>query len=413
MSQWSRGPQRPRPVHPDGEPRYTYGEAGEDAQVTDDPVRLFESVYFYIYDVGRSIDQKKVAALIPAHDDLGLVKRRDTPASLSLPRPLVVRLNEEAIVDPDEAESFQAHAKIYEDGAVSLVIRVRKSMRLSELHALHGRHMRSGDKEVTIDSYAEESFYRLFQAIKPAVLDPWEFADFDRETYTVFCHIDREDDPARFLADHKREIAALLIGESPNEILHDSQITATLGRPFSYRRDDLAVFDMDRCLIIDARRDYEDLLLIVENANYQLLELRVLDKLLDRWLDEAEEDMRLLYTVNDRRGFRKLGVSVKEKFAHIQTLRFDALFILENLENSSKIIGDYYLGQIYDRLCAIFNTDGWKWSVERRLDTLQSIYDMVKTDTSERKIMWLEVIFIIVCIIFPLIQILQVMLERH
>jgi hypothetical protein len=103
---------------------------------------------------------------------------------------------------------------------------------------------------------------------------------------------------------------------------------------------------------------------------------------------------------------------VQQKFAHIQALRFDALFILENLENSSKIIGDYYLGQIYDRLCSIFNTDGWKWSIERRLDTLQDVYDMVKTDTSEHKMLLMEGLFIIVCIVFPLIQILQVMLYQ-
>lgn len=407
-----RGPKPPRPRTrtseplPAEEPRRSAAR-GRKAGRDKDPVHLFEAVYFYIYDVGRSINQKSVAALIPAHDDLGLVKRRDTPASLSLPRPLVVRLNEEAALDRGVFESFSAQAKIYEDGAVSVIIRAKARIRLSELHALHDKDLPNGEETVTLDGYADESFARLFAAIKPAVDDPWEDKAFDRETYAVFCLIDGEEDPASYLAEHRPEIAALLIGESPTEVLHDSQVNATLGRPFSYRKDDLAVFDMDRCFIVDARRDYEDLLLIVENANYQLLELRVLDKLLDRWLDEAEEDMRVLYTTGSRGRMRRIGGSIQEKFAHIQALRFDALFILENLENSSKIIGDYYLGQIYDRLCAIFNTEGWKWSVERRLETLQSIYDMVKTDTSERKLLFMEVIFIIVCIIFPIIQIYQ------
>ena len=100
------------------------------------------------------------------------------------------------------------------------------------------------------------------------------------------------------------------------------------------------------------------------------------------------------------------------KVAHIQSLRFDALFILENLENSSKIIGDYYLGQVYERLCEIFNTEGWKWSVERRLDTLQDVYDMVKADTGESRMVALEVTFIVVCVIFPILQILQVMISK-
>lgn len=399
---------RSRPEPPKAEPRPSRARSA----VKDDPVRLFEAIYFYIYDVGLSIDQKKVAALIPAHDDLGLVKRRDTPASLSLPRPLVVRLNEEAVMDPGQVEGFTAHARIYEDGAVSIVIRTTVRLRLSELHNLHARRFSMGDETVTIDGYAEESFLRLLSAITPAVVDPSDRADFDSETYAAFCLIDGHVDPVPFLHENRAELAALLIGESPSEVLHESQVNATLGKPLSYRKDDLAVFDMDRCIIIDPRRDYEDLLLIVENANYQLLELRVLDKLLDRWLDEAEKDMRFYYA-DDHKGLRKLGGSVQKKFAHIQSLRFDALFILENLENSSKIIGDYYLGQVYDRLCAIFNTEGWKWSIERRLDTLQSIYEMVKTDTNEHKMLWMEALFIIVCIIFPLIQIFQVWLTSQ
>ncbi|HET7839212.1 MAG TPA: hypothetical protein VFL04_05590, partial [Rectinemataceae bacterium] len=195
--------------------------------------------------------------------------------------------------------------------------------------------------------------------------------------------------------------AALLIAEESGSELHESQIDATLGKPFSYHRGDLAVFDLDRCLIIDPAADYEDILLIVEHANYQLLELRVLDKLLDVWLDTAEKDIRRAYSGSGRTK-RILG-SARLKFATIQALRFDSLFILENLENSSKIIGDYYLGQIYDRLCSIFNVEGWKWSIERRLDALQGVYEMLKGESGERRMLTLEIIFIIVCII-PIVQ---------
>jgi hypothetical protein len=262
--------------------------------------------------------------------------------------------------------------------------------------------------------FAEEGFRRLFEALRPAVSEPRALGDMDRETYLAYCFLECGEDPARFIERNRDYCATLLIGEEPSTGLHDSQVSATLGMPFSYREGDLAVFDLDRCLIIDPRGDYEDLLLIAEHANYQLLELRVLDKLLDTWLDEAEDVIRRMSaggTRNSRRLIRGRG-KVQVKVAHIQALRFDALFILENLENSSKIIGDYYLGQIYTRLCEIFNTEGWKWSVERRLDTLQNVYDMVKSDAGESRMVALEVTFIIVCIIFPIIQIIQVMTAK-
>ena len=37
-------------------------------------LRLVEVVFFHHYDIGRSADLKKIAAIIPAHDDLGLVR---------------------------------------------------------------------------------------------------------------------------------------------------------------------------------------------------------------------------------------------------------------------------------------------------------------------------------------------------
>jgi hypothetical protein len=369
-----------------------------------------EAVFFYLYDAGRSIDLTMVAALVPAHPDLGIAKRRDTPASLTLPTPLILQLGNPECSEDEDFERLSSQAKIYEEGVVTIVVRVKTRLPMSELHGLEVKSIVSQGQSATIAEYAEEGFRRLFEALTPAVSEPRILGDMDRESYLAYCLLECGEDPATFIERNRDYCASLLIGEEPGSSLHESQIAATLGRPFSYRNGDLAVFELDRCIIIDPRGDYEDLLLIAEHANYQLLELRVLDKLLDTWLDEAEDDIRRL-TSGGRR-LSRLRAPVEVKVAHIQALRFDALFILENLENSSKIIGDYYLGQVYARLCEIFNTEGWKWSVERRLDTLQDVYDMVKADTGESRMVALEVTFIIVCIIFPIIQIIQVMITK-
>ena len=375
---------------------------------------LVESVFFYLYDVGRSVDLDKVASLLPAHPDFGIAKRRDTPASLTLPMPLILELGEPECSDLGGLECLSSQAKIYEEGVVTIVVRAKARLPMSQLHGLKEWRIESLGKRLSVVEYAEEGFRRLFEALRPAVAEPRAIGDMDRESYLAYCFLECGEDPARFIERNRDYCATLLIGEEPSTGLHESQVSATLGMPFSYREGDLAVFDLDRCLIIDPRGDYEDLLLIAEHANYQLLELRVLDKLLDTWLDEAEDVIRRMSAGGRRltnrlvRGRGKAMVKV----AHIQALRFDALFILENLENSSKIIGDYYLGQIYSRLCEIFSTAGWKWSVERRLDALQDVYDMVKSDAGESRMVALEVTFIVVCIIFPIIQIIQVMIAK-
>jgi len=365
-----------------------------------------EIVHLYVYDIGRAVDLKKAASLIPAYPDIGFGKRRDTPSSLTLPKPLVLTLNTDEC-DGACFDKFTAVAKIYDDGALTLVVRFRTNSTFASLAAKSNLPVSDANGADSVEKFADSSFQMVVNAIKDAVTGLKENWVFDKETYTAFCVLECPGgSPEAFLNQNRDLAAALLAGEEPG-VLHDSQVRQILEKPMSYRKDDIAIFDFDRCIIIDPMRDYEDVLLIAEHANYRLIELRALDSLLDRWLDEAEKDIRKIYLTGGK--VRPGQRSVKLKLGRLQTLRFDALFTLENLDNSSKIIGDYFLGLIYERLCAIFNTDSWKLSVGKRLDALQNVYELLKSDTAERRMLTLEIVFIVVCIVLPLIQIVQVM----
>ncbi len=369
--------------------------------------RLFELVYFRIYDVGRAVDLDTVGMGAFGGESRGALKSapffRDTPESLSLPQPLVMPL------EPAESAAFgvfRSEAKVYGDGAITVCLRGRFRSTLEDLErAASGPILRDALGERTLSEGADSRFFGVLERISGSILDAASNPGKDCETYAAFCLLECPESPEAFLAENRRSVATLLMGADAGEDLHEQKIAETLAQPFSFTTADLAIFDLDRCLIIDPREGYEDILLMIEHANYRLLELRVLDRLLDKRLDVAERDLSSF----TRRG-RAPGGSVRKKFARIQSLRFVTLFVLENLENSSKIIGDYYLGQIYGRLCSLFNTEGWSRSVERRLDVLTSIYEMVKTDNAERRTLVLEIVFIAVCIILPLLQIWQALL---
>jgi hypothetical protein len=368
-----------------------------------------EIVHLYTYDIGRAIDLKKVASLVPAHHEIEFAKRRDTPVSLTLPKPMVLSISTDEC-DSKCFEKISAQAKIYEDAAVTLIVRYRTMSRFEDLSQKANMPIRDISNSITIEQFAESSFRMIHEALRSAVSGYKELSENDREAYTAFCLLECPGgDPQAFIEDHKDIAASLLSGE-PVGTLHLSQIEQVLCKPFSYRKDDIAIFDLERCLIIDPAADYDDVIMMAEHANYRLIELRELDFLLDKWLGEAEQDIRRLYLSGTRR--RSGDRALRLKLAQIQGLRFDALFTLENLDNSSKIIGDYFLGSIYHRLCEIFNTDEWKFSIERRLGALQNIYELLKTDTTEQRMMTLELVFIAVCIIFPILQILQVMLVK-
>lgn len=360
-----------------------------------------ELVYLALYDVGRSIDLAKAAALLPGIPGMKVMRRRDTPASLLMPTPLCVdlRTGPQKAFSDDAVEGLAVAARVYDEGVLSISMRLRINASLEELHDMEERRL--SPNVASLGSYLEKRFHDVLAILKPAITHPRQIEDIERETYTAFCFADVGMAPLDFLDRHAVALTTLLSGEPFNASLHASQVSKTLSNPFSYNATDLAVFDMDRALIIDPARDYEDVLLICELANYQFLELRVLDRLLDRWLDEAEDDIRKFYA--KKRGPKPPRGSLQRKFANLQVLRLDALFILENIENSSKIIGDYFLGALYEHLCGIFNTNGWTRSIERRLGALQNVYEIVKAEKNERTMLFLEIVFIIVCII-PIIQ---------
>ncbi|AEJ20021.1 hypothetical protein [Gracilinema caldarium] len=383
------------------------------------PTLLTELVYLSIKDVGKAIDVKKLESPVLyarlAGKKMGspLPLRKDTPTSLALPQPIWFAFED---VEAEGLGRVYPSAKVYNDGAVTILLRGKGRFTLDELGPLsHSPLIKSQGYVYSFEDFANRLFGRLLDAIGDAIIDPTERSTLQEEHYLAYCFLDYPEPPTQFIEHNRQQCASLLIGEIAEDALHESQIQAALAQPFSYRPDDLAIFDMDHCLIFDHHQDYEDILLIMEHANYRLLELRALDRLLDVRLDEAERDLTVYGIEKNKKSSGRIklrGRTPQRKFARIQALRFEALFILENLENSSKIIGDYFLGQIYTRLCEIFNTEGWSRSVERRLDVLSSVYEMVKTDSAERRTLVLEIVFIIVCIVLPLLQIWQALILK-
>jgi len=352
-----------------------------------------------MFDVGRSVDLKKVAAIIPANPDIGIIKRRDTPASLSLPKPLIVQLYRSDALKDDQYESITINGRIFDEGVIGVSIRVRATLELEKLPSIETEPIYLEDEALTLEEHAEKHFKKLFDSIKKAItFEQYVFSGFVSERYTVYCLNSVVGDHPTFIKENERLLASILSSGDAEIDLHKSQIQDTLREGFSFTNSDTAIFDLDRCLLIDTKRDYEDVMLIIEHANFQLLELRTLDRLLDRWLDEAEHDIKIVF----KRGGGAQIKSLKSKIANLQALQFDAMFILENLENSSKIVGDYYLGQVYSHLCKVFNTGDWKNSIEKRLDVLQSLYEISKTDASDRNLLfaeWLMVLFFILQIL--------------
>ncbi|MFW9968659.1 MAG: hypothetical protein ACFFDF_00565 [Candidatus Odinarchaeota archaeon] len=348
-----------------------------------------EVIFFRLTDVGRSIDLNKVRNIIPAIQDKTVIKTKDTPSYVDFPIPLLLEVTHNISSDSSNIEDLMLYIKLYSDGVISLIARLKfRDFSLQELHTLRRITFKNADGEFQMKNFLKYHFNKVFQQIRDCINEEgYIYNDYAHEKYTLFCITDKVEDPNEFIENERDYISALLMGEKPELNLSKNQINKTLERQFSFLKDDVVIFDFDRGLLIDPNFDYEDILLVVEIANYQLLELRTLDKLLDRRLAIAEEDIRKFYFKS-----RNIFERFKRKVGRLIRLRYDLLFLLENIENVSKLIGDYYLAEIYSSLSNLFQLKEWSNSIRHRLETIENIYNVTQTSSNEKFLLYVEIL---------------------
>ncbi len=365
-----------------------------------------EVIFLRLTDVGRSIDLKEAVKVVPAIKDKNVVKTKDTPSYVDFPEPLVMEMTHQITSKFQFINDITLYVKLYADGIISLVVRLFfQGLAFQELHTLRKITFQTTDGEFRINNFLKYHQNKVFTQIREFIEEAYDFRDFEYEDYLLYCITDEIENPEVFVKEQRNYISALLMGENPELKLSLNQINETLGKSFTFLNNDLVLFDFDRGLIIDPNSDYEDILLVVEIANYQLLGLRTLDKLLDKRLTIAEEDIRKIYFKS-----RTFLQRFKRKMGRLIRLQYDLIFLLENIENVSKLIGDYYLAQIYSHLSELFQLKHWSDSIRHRVETLENIYNVTQTNINEKFLLYVELllsfIFVMefIILIFELFQ---------
>jgi hypothetical protein len=367
-----------------------------------------EAIFFKLFEAGSRIDLNLACTQVDVIKQMPSTASRDTDYHISMPQPLFVQIDEFNPV----VENFSVvtlDAKLYEDGVITFIARLQfAGFPLEDFDTIKDVKLTTSYGALDIWAYMDAEFKEMHDTLKGCIEKGlYTFDPPEEETYNAYCIWDDVGTPETFVKENDRLIAALLIEENKNLRLHDKQIKETLDKSFSFHENDMVIFDIDRCLILDPARDYEDIMLVTELANYELLELRTLDKILDKRLDIAEDDMRVLLSKR-RFSRRRIGSKVNE----LTRLRVDMTFLLENIENSSKIVGDYYLAGIYKHIGDLFRLDEWSKSVRNRLETLRDIYSTAKADTNENLLLWTEIILAVVFVVEFLITLVQLFPTR-
>ncbi|RMH04767.1 MAG: hypothetical protein D6704_10545 [Nitrospirae bacterium] len=360
------------------------GEGFTPSSVHTTTISLGTCYALFVYDVGAGIDLNEADKRILFTKERGRIRRtRSAPYYFDYhPPPLRIIQDIEQLTITSRSLVPTAELVLYDFGAVSVIFRLPLQGPITELLPL---------SEVLYENasllhYSRRLVETLLRTIEGAV-EKACVSSFV-EDYTIF-HIE-EFLPALkvndLLYEHGQEIAQSLRCE--HERLSEQEVRDALSQHISFGPDDLTIVDWNAALVVGS--EMEDVLAVLEFANVELLERRLLDDQLDTALDEAYDTL----SKQPIEFFRWPG-SIQAELRRMAQLQVDSAILFERVTNTLKLLGDQYLARLYRLTSQRFHLHAWDTAISRKLHTLDSLATKLAEHTTNRRLEILEWIIIL------------------
>lgn len=209
------------------------------------------------------------------------------------------------------------------------------------------------------------------------------------EEYIFFCIKDYDGTIDSYLSEHGEIIAAMLKDESIK--LAQKEIDDTLATNIRYGRQDITVVDWDGAFLIDASGEFKETIAVLELANIQLLNFRILDKKLAEKIDMLKQHGEPL----ELSSFFSISPFMK----NVIKIRSQSVLELEHIESTLKLYGDWYSGKLYDLASKKFHLNTWRAQVDAKLQVLGDLYEMVEHVMTERYNLILEFLIVVLIVL--------------
>ena len=210
------------------------------------------------------------------------------------------------------------------------------------------------------------------------------------EEYIFFC-ISDYDMTDRFVKKKSAVIASLLKDETAE--LTQKEIQETISSQIRYAKNDINIVEWDGAFLLDKEKQFKDTIAILELANIQLLNLRILD-------NKLQEELIKIKDITHKASFMRIFTRSKD-LHYLIRVRTKSLLEFDAIENSLKLYGDWYSAKVYSIAAKKLYIEKWKTIVEKKLDTVRELYTMIAQRTSESYNLLLE-FTIVLLIVFEI-----------
>jgi hypothetical protein len=350
----------------------------------------------FAYDAARSIKLEDAERRVHEAAERQTIPHKRRAPSYFEYQPPPLRISEQS--EPVNIGRFSARADvdllIYDFGAVAVIYSFPVAGRFVDLlqlsEELYDNESLLSDSRLRVNELLKVIGDAAVQASLAPVV----------EDYVIF-HIESFTEPfdaKQFCSAHGLQIAQILRAE--RQALSTEEIEDALAAKISFGIEDLTIVDWNAALLID--REGEDVRAVLGFANVELLEMRYLDQKLDRALDDVYETL-LRPSLNLPRIFGYYSTASRR----IAELQIDNAILFEGVNNTLKLLGDQYLARVYRLVNKRFHLDEWDASIIRKLQTLESIYEKISDQATDRRmevLEWVIIILIAVSVALELIH---------
>lgn len=340
--------------------------------------------YCYVYLAflaGSEIDLDLASKLTSdASERVGLKRNRRAPRHLDFePLPLQISLADSKLKISSISAEFDPTVEItfFDFGAVSVEYKIPLSTTLPNLTGLN---VEIYDNE-ELHRDAENKVTGLLKEIAGAISNR---ASLDVcEMYTVFDFVPfSESEPMNeLLSSIEHQLVFAQILRAVDEPMSAERMREATRLSIAYGLHDAAYVDWSTAILIGS--DTQDERAVLEFANVELLELRVLDQRLDQHLEHA-------YDVQSG----KISLSLRSALRLVSRLQIDSAMLYESVDNALKLVGDQYLADVYRLISERYDLSVWHQSIRRKIEALDSIYQQLSDRAQHRRSEILEITII-------------------
>jgi len=317
----------------------------------------------YVFEVALAIDLDQAERALGAGSERQTFRHRGRATSFFQYRPAPLRITQEGtpIVVGEARTEPTIELVLYDFGAASVAYQVPVTGGLAELQRT-GSALRQTDR-LRLD--ARSRVEALLGSIGKAAQKPRVAEFMEDYTFVGMRELGPGETALAFCDRYSAEIARMLRpgggGQSAEEIGEATGIRISFGP------SDMTIIDWDAAFVLDP--DPEDVRAVLEFANVQLLEMRWLDLQLDQAI---ERSYQLLRRTIGWRAF--LPSSRTADLRQVAELQLESVVLLERVTNALKVFGEEYLTRIYRLAARRFRLEELDTSIERKLQTIESIY---------------------------------------